>query len=106
MGAARAAALGLDRYILDVAPYLDLTLSGGISIEIFSVNELFSINLMQRSCDPVYAARFATLLTENGIPYVSDPPAHFSLCGFRLPDRREAPGKAADPADKRKGEQI
>ena len=97
---------GLDRYILDVAPYLDLTLSGGISIEIFSVNELFGINLMQRSCDPVYAARFAALLTENGIPYVSDPPAHFSLCGFRLPDRREAPGKAADPADKRKGEQI
>lgn len=82
----RVAWSGLDKYILNVVPYLDMTLSGGISIEIFSVNDIFSINIMQRSGNAAYADRFAGLLRENGVAYVSDPPSPFSLCGFQLPD--------------------
>ena len=77
---------GLDRYIVNVSPYFDITLSGGISIEIFSVGDIFSIIIMQRSGDPVYSGRFAQLLSENGIEYETDPPVHFSICGFALPD--------------------
>ena len=77
---------GLDRYITDVSPHFDLTLSGGLSIEIFDVGKDFSINLMQRSPVTVYARRFAALLEAHGITFASDPPEPFSLCAFRLPD--------------------
>ena len=77
---------GLDRYVRNVAPYFDLTLSGGISLEIFSVHDVFSINLMQRGGGVRYAERFAALLEENGVPFESEGPSHFSLCGFTLPD--------------------
>ena len=82
----RVAWSGLDQYVLSVFPFFDLTLSGGISLEIFSVNDSFSVNLMQRSTDPGYADRFAALLRENGIPYTAEPPTGFALCGFHLPD--------------------
>ncbi len=42
---------GLDKYIVSVSPYLDMTLSGGISIEIFSTGDCFTVNYMQRSTD-------------------------------------------------------
>ena len=77
---------GLDRYITDVSPYFDMTLSGGLSAEIFAVGEVFSVNIMQRSAVPVYAERFAALLAEHGIPREAEPPEHFSLCVFRLPE--------------------
>lgn len=77
---------GLDRYIHSVVPHFDLTLSGGLSAEIFSVGDTFCVNLMQRSGAEAYADRFAAALEENGIPCAADPPVHFSLCGFRLPD--------------------
>ena len=77
---------GLDRYISDVAPYFDLTLSGGLSVEIFSVGESFSINIMQRSPMTEYVERFSALLREYDIEYAAEPPEHFSLCSFQLPD--------------------
>ena len=76
---------GLDRYIADVVPYLDMSLSGGISVEIFSVGEFFSVNIMQRSRDPEITDRFAALLSCNGIPYTAEEPVHFDLCGFEFP---------------------
>ncbi len=77
---------GLDRYVRSVVPHFDLTLSGGLSAEIFSVGDAFCVNLMQRSAVPVYVDRFSAALEENGIPFTADAPVHFSLCGFRLPD--------------------
>lgn len=77
---------GLERYIENVSPYLDMTLSGGLSAEIFSVGDYFSINLMQRSGVCVYAERFEALLKENGIAYEAEAPEHFEVCGFRLPE--------------------
>jgi len=77
---------GLDRYITDVAPYLDLTLSGGITVEIFSVGDAFSVNIMQRNDDPRYTTRFAELLSQSGIHYTASSPESFRICGFRLPD--------------------
>ena len=77
---------GLDRYILDVAPYFDLTLSGGLSVEIFSVGENFSINIMQRSPTPEYVERFSAMLRKCGVEYTAEPPEHFALCSFQLPD--------------------
>ena len=58
---------GLDRYISDVAPYFDLTLSGGLSVEIFSVGENFSINIMQRSPTPEYVERFSAMLRRTAM---------------------------------------
>jgi len=77
---------GLDRYISDVAPYFDLTLSGGLSVEIFSVGESFSINIMQRSPMTKYVERFSALLRECGVEYAAEPPEHFALCPFQLPE--------------------
>ena len=77
---------GLDRYILDVTPYFDLTLSGGLSVEIFSVSENFCINIMQRSPTTEYVERFSDLLRECGVEFFAELPEHFSLCHFQLPD--------------------
>ena len=77
---------GLDRYIENVAPYLDMTLSGGISVEIFSVGEVFSVNIMQRNDDSRYTDAFCELLRENRIQYTAEKPERFRLCGFQLPD--------------------
>ncbi len=82
----RVAWSGLDRYITDVVPCLDMTLSGGLSVEIFSVGDSFSINIMQRSGRTAYADRFTELLRDNGVAFESAEPEHFSLCGFCLPD--------------------
>ena len=76
---------GLDRYILDVAPYFDLTLSGGLTVEIFSVGRDFSVNIMQRSPVTEYVDRFSALLRECGVEYTAELPEHFSLCPFQLP---------------------
>ena len=75
---------GLDRYITNVAPYLDLTLSGGITAEIFSVGEIFDINIMQRNGDRRYTDRIAEELKASGVRFTAEEPEHFSLCGFRL----------------------
>ncbi|MBR3017717.1 MAG: hypothetical protein IKH57_11700 [Clostridia bacterium] len=77
---------GLDRYIENLVPYLDMTLSGGISVEIFSVGEVFSVNIMQRNDDSRYADAFSKLLRENRIQYTAEKPERFRLCGFQLPD--------------------
>ena len=71
---------------VNVVPYLDMTLSGGISVEIFSVGEVFSVNIMQRNDDSRYADAFSKLLRENGIQYTAEKPERFCLCGFQLPD--------------------
>ena len=77
---------GLDRFITDVAPHFDMTLSGGLSIEIFDVGREFSVNIMQRSPVTAYTERFSALLKEYGIGFTADPPERFSLCAFRLPE--------------------
>jgi len=77
---------GLDRYITDFTPFLDLSLSGGISIEIFSVSGQFSVNIMQRNQDRQYVDRFVALLEECGIACETDDPEHFEICDFVLPE--------------------
>ena len=77
---------GLDKYITNVVPYFDLTLSGGISIEIFSVGDVFSVNIMQRNGDRQYVDCFTALLEEAGVAYVAEEPEHFQLSGFQLPE--------------------
>jgi len=77
---------GLDKYITNVVPYFDMTLSGGLSIEIFSVRDVFSVNIMQRSGDRRYVERFAALLREFGISFEENEPERFGICGFMVPD--------------------
>jgi len=77
---------GLDKYITNVVPYFDMTLSGGLSIEIFSVRDVFSVNVMQRSGDRRYVERFATLLRKFGISFEENEPERFEICGFMVPD--------------------
>ncbi|MBP0972439.1 MAG: hypothetical protein J5851_00875 [Oscillospiraceae bacterium] len=77
---------GVDAYITDVSPYLDMTLSGGISAEIFTVRDEFCINIMQRSPDSKYFDRVKGYLNELSIPFTALPPEHFAICGLRLPE--------------------
>lgn len=77
---------GLNRYIENVVPYLDITLSGGISAEIFSIGEVFSVNIMQHNDDSRYTDACSKLLRENRIQYTAEKPERFRLCGFQLPD--------------------
>ena len=77
---------GLEKYVKSVVPYLDMTLSGGISAEIFSVGDVFSMNIMQRSGAREYAYRFEELLDEYGIDFEAERPEHFEICGFKLPE--------------------
>ena len=77
---------GLDKYIYDFIPIIDMRLSGGISIEIFTAGENFCINIMQRNDDSRYTDRFAAILTENGINCVQEPPEYFEINDFILPE--------------------
>lgn len=77
---------GMEKYITNIAPYLDMTLSGGITIEIFSVGDAFSVNIMQRSADAKYIDRFADLLKKLEVSYTAEAPEHFTLCDIQLPD--------------------
>ena len=77
---------GMDKYVKNLIPYLDLTLSGGISIEIFSVGDSFGVNIMQRNGDTKYVDRFSYLLDEMEVHYTTEAPEHFKLCGIKLPD--------------------
>ena len=77
---------GMDKYVKNLIPYLDLTLSGGISIEIFSVGDSFGVNIMQRNGDTKYVDRFSYLLDEMEVHYTAEAPEHFKLCGIKLPD--------------------
>ena len=76
---------GLERYIADFTPFLDMRLSGGVSVEIFSVGEYFCVNIMQRNNDRRYTDRFADILAECGIQCRLDDPEHFEINDFVLP---------------------
>ena len=76
---------GLERHIADVTPFLDMRLSGGISVEIFSVGENFSVNIMQRNGDRRYTDRFVDILAECGIQCIVDDPEYFEISDFVLP---------------------
>ena len=76
---------GLDKYIVSVSPYLDMTLSGGISIEIFSTGDCFTVNYMQRSADMKYLDRVGDLLKENQIPHIMGSPVHFEISSVSMP---------------------
>jgi len=77
---------GLDKYITNVVPYFDMTLSGGLSIEIFSVRDVFSVNIMQRNGDRKYVERFAALLKEFYISFEESEGEPFGICGFGVPE--------------------
>lgn len=76
---------GLDKYIKNVAPYIDMSLSGGISVEIFSVGERFDINIMQKGNTMRYFEHVCKLLDDCGIAFAAASPVQFKLCGFCLP---------------------
>lgn len=73
---------GLDRYVTGFAPYIDMTLSGGLTAEIFAIGEYFDINIMQRNGDSRYVDRIISLLASKGIGCAAEKPEHFELCGF------------------------
>ncbi|MBR5731781.1 MAG: hypothetical protein IKX89_07525 [Firmicutes bacterium] len=77
---------GLDRYIVNVIPYFDLSLSGGLSIEVFSVGEVFCVNVMQRNGDTKYVDAFSRMLEKCGISHATYDPEHFLLSRCRLPE--------------------
>lgn len=62
-----------------------MSLSGGISIEGFSIVDSFCINIMQRHGDTKYVDRFIEILRENGIKCVCEAPDHFEINDFVLP---------------------
>ena len=76
---------GTDKYIENVSPYLDIALSGGLSIEIFSVRDRFDINIMQSTTDTRYFDRFCKLLTSYSIGYTAEGASHYEICGHILP---------------------
>lgn len=76
---------GLDKYIESFYPFLDMSLSGGISVEIFSLRDIFCINIMQRNDDPRYAEHFANQLRLNDIGCECEKPWHFEISDFVLP---------------------
>jgi hypothetical protein len=63
-----------------------MTLSGGLSIEIFSVRDIFSVNIMQRNGNRQYVERFAALLKVFGISFEEDEAERFGICGFSIPE--------------------
>lgn len=73
---------GLDKYISDFTPIIDMSLSGGISIEIFSLGEYFCIHIMQRTEDRRYVERFIRILEENGIACMAAEPEPFEINDF------------------------
>ena len=77
---------GLDKYITDFIPYIDMSLSGGISIEIFSVHEWFCINIMQRNDNSQYVNKFVELLESFGIKCEAMEQSHFEISNFILPN--------------------
>lgn len=77
---------GLDKYIVGVSPYLDMTLSGGISAEIFSVGGSFSVTFMQRNSDTAYTERISGLLKEQNIPHTMGEPRSFEISPLSLPE--------------------
>ncbi len=76
---------GMEKYISNFSPTLDMSLSGGISIEIFPVADAFCIHIMQRNADTKYVDRFVGLLRENGIQCETEAPDHFEISDFVLP---------------------
>ena len=62
-----------------------MSLSGGISVEIFSLGETFCINIMQRSNDRRYTNRFAGILAEYGIHCEMAEPEHIEINDFVFP---------------------
>lgn len=76
---------GLDRYLTCFTPYLDMTLSGGISVEIFARGESFDVNIMQRNSDSRYVCYIRGLLEEMGLSCASAPPEHFEIPRFADP---------------------
>jgi len=75
---------GLDRYIKRFSPVIDITLSGGISVEIFSLGEFFELNIMQVKDDDRYVRRFIEILAKENIPCFEDPKERFEIPGFEL----------------------
>ena len=76
---------GTDKYIENFSPYIDLRLSGGLSIEISAVRDRFDISIMQSTADTRYYDTFCELLTSYGIKYTSGGASHFGICGHVLP---------------------
>ena len=76
---------GLEQYVQSVSPYLDMSLSGGLSAEIFSVGDRFNLNFMQRSADPAYVDALCRQLDALAIPFKREAAEHFEIPLLRLP---------------------
>ena len=77
---------GLDKYLTCFTPYIDLELSGGLSIEIFALGEYFDINIMQRNNDDRYVNHIIKQLQDLNITVIQEEPEHFRINGFVLPE--------------------
>ena len=77
---------GMEKYLSNFTPILDMSLSGGISIEVFSIVDSFCINIMQRNTDPKYVDRFIDILRENEIECDLETPEHFEFNDFVFPE--------------------
>ena len=75
---------GMDKHLTCFTPYIDMNLSGGLSVEIFSLGEYFDINIMQRTYDRKYVDRIVELLAELGINCEMNEPEPFSISRFQL----------------------
>ena len=75
---------GLDKYVSFITPYLDMTLSGGVSAEIFSRDGDFDINIMQRNSDPRIVEGVYGLLESSGIRYFADRTENYEVPGFNV----------------------
>lgn len=75
---------GLDKYVSFITPYLDMTLSGGVSVEIFSRDGDFDINIMQRNSDPRIVEGVYGLLRSSGIRYYPDRTETYEIPEFNV----------------------
>ena len=74
---------GLDQFVRCFTPYVDLTLSGGISAEVFALGDYFDVNIMQRNSDGRYVDNILAQLEKLGIHSEAEAPESFEICGFQ-----------------------
>ena len=86
---------GLDKYIRGAAPYIDMSLSGGLSVEIFSIGDIFDINIMQHGSTNRYFDRFCKLLDSCGVSFIAQEPYHYRLCDFVIDKHEDTFNNAA-----------
>ena len=78
---------GMDRYITDVHAYAgERKRAGGISIEVFTCGEYFSLCLMQPGKNPAIAQEMIAAFKDNGSDCILKGEEKFQLADFTLPE--------------------